>query len=87
MGTPAYQYRVADVPWSQLRTHVPHVPPDVRPRFKLSNYHILFEVKAWEEYNVDPFLLRRIAGHLYVVEAEWELTELEASLLKALTGD
>ena len=85
--TQSYQYRVTDVSWSKLRTQVPHVPPNVRPRFKLSNYHILFEVKAWEEYNVDPFLLRRIAGHLYVVEAEWELTELEASLLKALTGN
>lgn len=65
---------------------VPHMPPDVRPKFKLSNYHILFEVKEWKTYPVDPFLLRRIHGHLFIVEAEWELTELETALLSGLRG-
>ena len=70
-----------------LRSPVPHVPPDVRSkRAGLHNFHILFEVQKWEEYPVDPFLLRRVAGHLYVVEAEWELTELEASLLDSMRG-
>lgn len=69
-----------------LYSPVPHVPPNVRPRFALSNYHILFEVKEWKTYPVDPFLLRHIDGYLYVVEAEWELTELEAMLLGAMAG-
>lgn len=70
-----------------LRSPVPHVPPDVRPtRAGLHNFHILFEVKKWEEYPVDPFLLRHLGGHLYVVEAEWELTPLEAALLDSMRG-
>ncbi len=67
-----------------LKSAVPHIPPDLRPKFGLHNYHILFEVKAWEAYPVDPFLMRRISGMLFVVEAEWELTELEASLLESI---
>lgn len=69
-----------------IHSLVPHMPPSVRPKFKLENYHILFEVEKWDVYPVDPFLLRRIEGHLYVIEAEWELTPLEASLLSSLRG-
>lgn len=73
---------------SRLASPVPYVPPEVRPKYALSNYHILFEVKEWTAYPVDPFLMRRIGGMLFVVEAEWELTELEASLLASLiTGN
>ena len=68
----------------QLSTAVPHIPPEVRPNIALSNFHILFEVEEWTAYPVDPFLLRRIAGDLYIVVAEWELTELEASLLGSM---
>lgn len=67
-----------------LRSAVPHIPPSIRPEFALSNYHILFEVKEWAVYPVDPFLLRRISGMLFVVEAEWELTELEVMLLSSM---
>jgi hypothetical protein len=67
---------------NMLSSPVPHIPPNIRPRIALSNFHILFEVEKWSvEYPVDPFLLRHISGDLYVVVAEWELTELEASLL------
>lgn len=67
-----------------LRSPVPHVPANVRPDFHLRNYHILFEVQNWEEYPVDPFLLKRVVGNLYIVIAEWELTEIEASLLGSM---
>jgi hypothetical protein len=80
-------YSYPAVKWNQLRTAVPHIPPAVRPRIGLHNFHVLFEVKQWEAYNVDPFLLRHIGGFLFVVMAEWELTELEASLLGSLTGN
>jgi len=63
---------------------VPFMPPSVRPRRWLSTYHILFEVEKWTEYPADPFLLKRITGWLFVVEAEWELTPLERSLLQGL---
>lgn len=65
---------------------VPHIPPSCRPRFGLSNYHILFEVEKWNVYPRDPFLLRRISGMLFVVEAEWDLTPLEAELLALMRG-
>lgn len=71
-----------------IKSSVPHIPANIRPTINLSNFHILFEVQKWEEYPVDPFLLRRIDGYLFVVVAEWELTELEASLLGAMrTGN
>lgn len=71
-----------------LSSPVPHIPPHCRPqgRLGLTHYFVLFEVLSWKQYPVDPFLLRRISGHLYVVEAEWELTELEAGLLSAMRG-
>jgi hypothetical protein len=68
-----------------LRSPVPHIPPGLRPKYsRLSNFYILFEVQSWEEYPRDPFLLRRIEGDLFVVVAEWELTELEAMLLGSI---
>ncbi len=70
-----------------LRSRVPHIPPRLRPTIHLRNFHILFEVDSWEEYPIDPFLLRRIEGHLFVVVAEWELTKLEASLLSSMNGN
>lgn len=66
-----------------LRSNVPHVPPELRPAGSLGAYHILFEA-TWIAYPVDPFLLRHLAGMLFTVEQEWELTELEASLLSAM---
>jgi len=69
---------------NRLESPVPHTPPSVRPRFGLHNYHVLFEVKEWKAYPLDPFLLRRISGMLFVVEAEWDLTPLEAELLASM---
>jgi hypothetical protein len=67
-----------------LRSPVPHIPANIRPKFHLRNYHILFEVEKWTEYPVDPFLLKRVVGHLYIVLEEWDLTPLEASLLGSM---
>jgi hypothetical protein len=68
-----------------LATQVPYVPAEVRPKFHLRNYHILFEVEKWTvEMPVDPFLLKHIMGETYAVLAEWELTPLEASLLGSM---
>ncbi len=63
---------------------VPFMPPSVRPKRWLSSYHILFEVESWKQYPTDPFLLWHITGWLFVVEEEWELTELERALLAGL---
>lgn len=84
-------FRVPDDAWdwntvgkNTVGTSVPFMPPSVRPKRWLSNYHVLFEVEKWTEYPADPFLLRHITGWLFVVEAEWELTELERMLLQGL---
>ncbi len=69
---------------NRLESPVPHIPPTLRPKFGLHNYHILFEVQQWKAYPLDPFLLRRISGMLFVVEAEWDLTPLEAELLASM---
>ncbi|HEX9005436.1 MAG TPA: hypothetical protein VGB07_36350 [Blastocatellia bacterium] len=69
---------------NRLESPVPHVPPSCRPKFGLHNYHILFEVQEWNAYPLDPFLLRRISGMLFIVEAEWDLTPLEAELLASM---
>jgi hypothetical protein len=70
----------------EVHAPVPFMPPSVRPKgpLKLANYHVLFEVENWTQYPADPFLLRHITGWLFVVEAEWELTPLERSLLAGL---
>jgi len=44
----------------------------------------LFEVKERKAYPVDPFLMRRISGMLFIIEAEWELSQLEAELLASM---
>lgn len=71
-----------------LKSAVPYIPPPVRRRMRAAahNYHVLFEVESWERYPVDPFLMRRIVGPMFVVEDEWELTPLEASLLEGLVA-
>jgi hypothetical protein len=63
------------------------VPPTLRPAAKLENYFILFEVEQWEAYPRDPFLLKQVVGPIYMIIAEWELTELEAELLAAIQGE
>lgn len=69
---------------SNLKSSVPHIPPKLRPKINARNFHILFEVQNWETYPVDPFLLRRVQGNLFLIIAEWELTPLEASILDAI---
>jgi hypothetical protein len=70
-----------DLTRNRLKSPVPYIPPAVRPSFKLENYHILFEVKNWEEYPADPYLLKHVHGWIYAVIAEWELSPLEMMIL------
>jgi len=71
--------------WSQprIRAVVPNVPPRLRPRAGLHNFHVLFEAE-WgiePEPPYDPALLRHIGGDLYAVLAVWDLTEIERAVL------
>lgn len=62
---------------------VPHIPPDIRPKRGLQNYHILWEADWYYEPPVDPMLLRRIgkAGDMWLVVAAWDLTEVERAVM------
>jgi hypothetical protein len=68
----------------RLNALTPNIPPPLRPRTALSNFHILWEA----EWKVapgpppgDPALLKHIGGDLYAVHAVWDLTELEQAVL------
>jgi len=69
-------------------TTVPIVPPRHRPkRGRLSRYHILWEVEAWDPTPPrDPALLRHIRGDLWSVLAVWDLTDIERHILSARIG-
>jgi hypothetical protein len=62
---------------------VPLIPADVRPKGQAKDWHILWEVEQWADKQIgavadrDPYLLRRLAGDLFVILAEWDLTEVE----------
>jgi hypothetical protein len=61
---------------------VPHIPPDIRPRRGLANYHILFEA-VWSPIPPrDPFLLKRLGGgDVWLVVGAWDLTEVERAAM------
>jgi len=65
---------------------VPMTPPDVADRRILKDCHVLWEVEQWADRPVssrpdrDPYLLRHLAGSLYVVEGAWDLTPLERAI-------
>lgn len=65
------------------RAMVPITPPQFRPKFKLSNYHVLWEA-TWQRVPqppMDPALLKHIGGDLYALLAIWELTPVERMVL------
>lgn len=67
---------------------IPMVPADVRPNVDLKKCHVLWEVPVWADNRIrttpptDPYLVQHLAGSLYVVLAEWELTELERAITR-----
>jgi hypothetical protein len=71
--------------WYSGYAMVPMVPADVRPNGNLRDFFVLWEVEKWERYPRipprDPYLLKRVGGDLYVVVAEWDLTELERAIM------
>jgi len=78
---------VGDYSWGKLlHTPTPNVPPRFRPKRGLRWCYTLWEVDKWESVPYDPFLLRRVGGDLYVVLAQWDLTELERSVLAGTRG-
>ena len=62
------------------RAVVPSIPPSVLPAGKLTRFHILWEAE-WENMPVDPLLLKSLGQGLYVVLAQWDLTDVERAVL------
>lgn len=59
---------------------VPLIPVHLRPQTALDNYHILWEAD-WHAVPVDPMLLRRLGGDLWIVVCAWDLTEVERAVM------
>ena len=67
----------------RYRAVVPTIPPWLRPAGDLTKYHVLWDA-VWERAApVDPILLREIASPMYAVVAQWDLSEVERSVLGA----
>lgn len=64
----------------EITAKVPVVPPSKRPKACLDNYVVLWEAN-WEEAPQDPYLLRRVTNDLFVVLAEWNLTDVERLMM------
>jgi hypothetical protein len=70
--------------WHVHRAPVPLIPPQFRPADAYANYHVLWEVETWTRIAPkDPLLLRRVTGQIYVIVAQWNLTELERLIMDA----
>lgn len=75
--------------WTTLtgQTMVPMVPPAALAEAHtgttaLGKFYTLWEVERWEPVPPrDPMLLKHLGGELYVVLAEWDLTELERAVI------
>ena len=71
------------VRWSsEAQAMVPLVPPALKPRAHLANYHILWDAVWTAAPPVDPLLLRHLAGELYAIVAAWDLSPLEQAVLR-----
>jgi len=86
-----FQFEALD-PESRFRqTLTPMIPPRVNiaisARIIPQHYHILFEPEKWAKYNPipprDPILGKMLTANLFGVLATWDLTELEARIIKS----
>lgn len=59
---------------------VPLIPVHLRPRKAIDKYHVLWEAD-WNQYPVDPYLLRRFGADAWLVVAAWELTAVERAVM------
>lgn len=61
---------------------VPLIPVHLRPRKAIAKYHILWEAE-WDQYPVDPYLLRRFGEDAWLVVASWDLTPIERAVMSS----
>lgn len=74
------------LPGFPVKAMVPSIPPHLRPKDDLSGYHILWEPRWDYVPPADPFLLRKISDHFYVILAQWDLTSIEQLVLEERIG-
>ncbi len=67
----------------------PLIPPKLLPnRGTLANYYVLWEVKTWERPEEvrtvprDPILMKRLSPNVFVVMADWEVSDVEAAVIR-----
>lgn len=67
-----------------IQTNVPIIPAHLLPDKGLENYYILFEVDKWSPVAKvrDPYLLERVNDNTFIVLAEWDVTEVEAIVMR-----
>lgn len=82
-----FKYPPAPHGWyREVEAVVPIIPAQHRPKRGIANYHILWEAD-WHDVPGDPLLLRRIGrGDMWLVLAQWDLTEVERAALAARIG-
>ena len=61
---------------------VPLIPVHLRPRKAIEQYHVLWEAD-WNQYPVDPYLLRRFGEDAWLVVAAWDLTPVERAVMSS----
>lgn len=64
------------------RAIVPLIPVHLRPRKAIEKYHVLWEAD-WNQYPVDPYLLRRFGEDAWLVVAAWDLTPVERAVMSS----
>jgi len=71
----------------ELQALIPHIPPDIRPRRGLQNYHVLYEAEWRHAVPIDPMLIRRVGvSDMWIVLGAWELTDVERAVLAGQLG-
>ena len=70
-----------------VRAIMPHIPPDIRPKRGIQNYHVLWEA-VWEKSPpIDPILLRQVGkSDFYMALGQWDLTEIEREVMRGRIG-
>jgi hypothetical protein len=61
---------------------VPLIPVHLRPNKAIEKYHVLWEAD-WNQYPVDPYLLRQFGKDAWLVVAAWDLTAVERAVMSS----
>lgn len=81
-GACSMKFQLGDSNWkSGYQALVPPIPPRFRPE-RLYDYHVLWEAEWQKAPPEDPILLKKVSDNVYVVLAQWDLTDVERAVLE-----